>query len=519
MWPWIGVLVNVPIGGGEPLKERFSRFRPVEIIPLFYRDDAAGPSNGAQRCSIVLKFTSDWAGFKDGIAFENHLKASGFGKKEWIENAARDGGSLDGGSIFGWLARDEDYNGGGLIGEYLKGNRELALRTVAEVASEEAKENGKIVALLASQIEIKNQYLQDLECRYNQSDLSLKWMMEEKNKLHYAFNEEMQRMQREARDNARRVFEENEKLRLELDTKRKELELRSKEFEKLEAQNDGEKTNLDEEKLKMENTSLEMATEVQKQADEEVLRLIEEQKREKEDAFQKILDLEKHLEKKQQVELEIEQLKGQLSVLKHLGEGDKDDTDLQQKMEKLNQKMEEEKHYLEEMNGALITRERESNDELQEARKELIVGLDDLLSARTLIGIKRMGELDEKPFQVACKKKYKAEDVDTKAAELCSSWQEEIKKPSWHPYKIVEYVEGSPEEVIDENDEKLKSLWISLGDDVYNAVKTALLEVNEYNPSGRYVVPELWNFKENRKATMKEVVGYILKQWKAKRRR
>lgn len=73
------------------------------------------------------------------------------------------------------------------------------------------------------------------------------------------------------------------------------------------------------------------------------------------------------------------------------------------------------------------------------------------------------------------------------------------------------------QEIIDENDEKLKNLKEELGQEVLDSVTTALLELNEYNASGRYPIPELWNFSENRKATMKEGVAQILKKWKAQR--
>lgn len=65
------------------------------------------------------------------------------------------------------------------------------------------------------------------------------------------------------------------------------------------------------------------------------------------------------------------------------------------------------------------------------------------------------------------------------------------------------------QEVVDDEDEQLKKLKGEWGEEVHNAVKTALEEMNEYNASGRYTTPELWNFKEGRKATLKEVISFI----------
>jgi CRISPR/Cas system-associated exonuclease Cas4 (RecB family) len=68
------------------------------------------------------------------------------------------------------------------------------------------------------------------------------------------------------------------------------------------------------------------------------------------------------------------------------------------------------------------------------------------------------------------------------------------------------------QEILDEEDEKLKSLKDELGDEVHDAVAIALKELNEYNPSGRYTIPELWNFREGRKASLKEGVSYLMQR-------
>ena len=75
---------------------------------------------------------------------------------------------------------------------------------------------------------------------------------------------------------------------------------------------------------------------------------------------------------------------------------------------------------------------------------DILQGLTDLLGPRSNIGIKRMGELDEKPFVLSCKQRY-GEDAEMKAAEFVSLWQEHLKDPNWHPFKIV--ATGSTTEV------------------------------------------------------------------------
>ncbi|GJS82090.1 factor of DNA methylation 1-like protein isoform X1 [Tanacetum coccineum] len=93
--------------------------------------------------------------------------------------------------------------------------------------------------------------------------------------------------------------------------------------------------------------------------------------REKEEALKKVemeMMLERQLAAKQKLEMQIEELKATMQVMKHLG-----DDDVQELINKMNGDLEakmEEIGDIEEMNQALIVMERQRNDELQ-ARKEL----------------------------------------------------------------------------------------------------------------------------------------------------
>ncbi|KAJ1282610.1 hypothetical protein BS78_03G065500 [Paspalum vaginatum] len=516
-WPWACVLAAGAGFNADEFADRVAMFSLAEVVPLFV-DEVEGAESFA-----IVRFTNDWSGFDAALTLESHFNVNRLGKKEFEMKGNGLGpaeGSGNGGEVkvYGWVAREGDYNAKSAVGRFLR--KHTILKTIDEVSKIELEKSGAMVATLASQIEEKNRYLQDLETKKNATELSISRLEEDNRKLHEAYNEEMRSLHRRARENALRIFQDNENLRQELENKRRELNSRAKQLEKLSAENANDRKTLADEKQKAkdDNSELELASIEQQRADEDVLKLLDDQKREKEDVFARMLQLEKELHEKQQLELEVARLNGTLQVMKHL-EGD-DDGDIHEKMEKLSERLEHEKKRLEDLSGDLVRKERESNDELQQARKELIKALEDELNGWSVIGIKRMGELDEKPFENACKRKYGKDDYQTRAVELVTHWQEELKKPSWHPFKRVE-VNGEMKEILDDDDAKLKFLWLEYGDDVCNAVKTALLEINEYNPSGRYVVSELWNFRKGRKATVKEVLKYLFGQMETttKRRR
>ncbi|KAJ0545933.1 putative XS domain-containing protein [Helianthus annuus] len=518
-WPWTGIVVNVvkepdtedDIENTGYWMKKFAKFKP-EAIELLAADDAN------QSAQVLVRFNNDWIGFKNAMVFEKYFEASHHSKKEWS-----DAESPKDSKIYAWLARANDFELQGAIGDYLRANREL--KTVADLDQEAVQTRNKAVVMLASEIDMRNENIDDLQIKFNQKSMSLSRMIEEKDNLHQAFYEETRKMQRLAREHVKRVLDEQEMLNAELEKRKKKLDAWSKELNKREALTEREKQKLDEEKQKndMQNSSLHMASIEQKKADESVLRLVEEQKREKEEALKKVLELERQLDAKQKLEMEIEELKGKLQVMKHLG--DEDDTAVQEQIKKMNDELQakmEEMDGVEELNQTLVVKERQSNDELQEARKELIKGMQDMLGTRANIGVKRMGDIDLSAIHELTikklKERYDAEEAQIKVTELCSLWQDRLKNPDWHPMKVVAF-DGAHKEVIDENDQLLKDLKAEWGTGVYDLVVTAYKEMNEYNPSGRYVISELWNFKENRKATLKEVISYILKNVKSLKRK
>jgi inhibitor of KinA sporulation pathway (predicted exonuclease) len=87
-------------------------------------------------------------------------------------------------------------------------------------------------------------------------------------------------MQQLARRHSQKIIDENQKLRSEIEKKMNELDVRSKQLDELAAKSGYDRRNLEQEKQKnaIRSSHLKLATLEQQKADENVLRLVEEQK-------------------------------------------------------------------------------------------------------------------------------------------------------------------------------------------------------------------------------------------------
>ncbi|XP_010520104.1 PREDICTED: protein INVOLVED IN DE NOVO 2-like [Tarenaya hassleriana] len=506
VWPWKGIVANIPISmtqdgrwageSGSKLRDEFIQrgFSPVRVRTLW---DDYGHSGTA-----IVEFDNCWNGLNHALQFDKAYQADAQGKLDWLREGEKSG-------LYAWLARVDDYNGHSIIGENLRKMGDL--RTITGLMEEEAWKEQRLVQNLIRIAQDKERHRKALENKLSKTSTKLKHATEEKQKLLHDYSEELKKRQERAMVHSHVIFGNHEKQKMQLEAQNKELEIKLLELAKREMENEINRRKVKEEleEIVYKNRFFEL-TDMEKQtADEDVRKLAEDQKRQKEELRERIIALERQLDQKEALELEIEDLSAHVNVMVCLAFNGDDGVKIENLLRDLSEKGRELEE-LDKFHQELIIRERESNNELQEARRELINTLKDMNS---YIGIKRMGELDSKPFLEAMKIKYNEGEAEDKTFEACQLWEEYLKDPDWHPFKRIKVDNGDREmEVINEEEERLRELEKELGKDVYSAVAKALVEINDYNPSGRYITSELWNFRQDRKATLEEGVICLLVQ-------
>lgn len=184
VWPWMAVIANLPVekkGGryvgdsGRKLKDEWTSkgYNPVKIQPLW---DFQGHSGFA-----IVHFTKNWEGFKNALAFEKAFEADNHGKRDWYARRNR------GDKLYGWLAREEEYYGLGLIGKHLQKNADL--KTVSGIQKEDLRKDTSLMCNLSNQLESMSKKCERIEKKISKTDLLMNNIMVQKENMVQSYNE------------------------------------------------------------------------------------------------------------------------------------------------------------------------------------------------------------------------------------------------------------------------------------------------------------------------------------------
>ncbi|KAK3005125.1 hypothetical protein RJ639_017849 [Escallonia herrerae] len=419
------------------------------------------------------------------------------------------------------LAREVDYKNGKLFDmEHQLEEKDKQLKAYSGEIESINQENEKLKYEVESQKEAFEQKVKEMREHEYVHKLHHEKLLAENEKLKYELESQEKVFEqpiKERREHEyvcnlehKNVVDANERLKYEVESQKQELEQRVKEMKENEYLHNLKHAGLMEENEKLKHEVESLKKELEQRAKElkghdcihnlEHKNLIAENEKLKREMESKTNSFEQRVK----------------NLEEHACIFESESSNSTAEREKLEQKVKDQEYEIQNQMSLIQTltlKERISNDELQDARKEAITGLQDILNNRTSLGIKIMGEVDQKPFQNFCLQNYSRGDWKQEAAKLCSSWEEYVKDQRWQPFKKIT-INGNLQETIDENDYLLRRLRDEGDEHVYKAVTDALLELNDYNPSGRYPVPELWNFKKGQRASLRETIGYVIKNWK-----
>lgn len=184
VWPWIGVVVNIPTSfrdglyvgeSGSKLRDRLSSrgFNPTRVRTLWNDEGHSG--------TAIVEFHKDWLGFSNAISFEKDYVAEHHGKKNWL---AKDGNQSD---LYAWVARADDYNSNDNVGEHLRKIGDL--RTISDIMEEDTRMTNKLICNLTNSIEAKKMPLLEMESRLKETESSLHQVIKERDNIRQSYNE------------------------------------------------------------------------------------------------------------------------------------------------------------------------------------------------------------------------------------------------------------------------------------------------------------------------------------------
>lgn len=186
VYPWMGIVANIQTEwkegkkvaeSGSKLRDEFLRkgFNPLKVFPLWgYRGHTG---------FAIVEFKNDWAGFNNAMSFEKSFEVEHCGKRDYY------GHENPGNKLYGWVARSDDYNSRGFIGDHLKKNADL--KTISAKEAEDQRKASKLVSNLTNTLASKSLHLEEMKNKYLETNASLNKLMTAKDTMLKKFNERM----------------------------------------------------------------------------------------------------------------------------------------------------------------------------------------------------------------------------------------------------------------------------------------------------------------------------------------
>ncbi|MED6181585.1 hypothetical protein PIB30_020681 [Stylosanthes scabra] len=385
--PLIGVLANIPLqwnnnkgcfvgSTGFALKEQLSKrkgLRPLKVQVL-----CCGQRGHSGFALVFFDL------LEQATMFEKSFQKSGCGKRDWNNNNALVCPSNK--FLYGWIAGEDDFRFEGIVGQHLRKITGLNLKGVFDDMKEEEEKDEKTVLHSSSQGDGFSFLIDDL--------------LKQKDEVVQRYHQDMGEAHDSAQKHLGSIISKREDVRVLL---KQEIEMRNTALVVGKVLNKTQFRKIHKEKLMIENASLE-----QRKADDNLVLLLEKHKKQKEELHRGILEFEKGIEKKHMLELEMEQMKGALKVMKHMGDadGDGDDEEMVAKIESI-------------------------QEGLKEKEQEYKYNRLEAMMSRC---IKSDGEHDDyKPF-VHVAKRMCFEDKEVVGLSLSSEWNKYLEDPTWNPF-------------------------------------------------------------------------------------
>ncbi|KAF2570006.1 hypothetical protein F2Q70_00005510 [Brassica cretica] len=311
VWPWVGLVANIQtevdktgrrVGrSGSTFRDELIEkgFDPTRVQPIW---NFKGHSGFA-----LVEFTRDIKGFENAMNFERSYKSDGHGKKDWEK-----GVHLRDDKPYGWVCREEDYNRGGIVGKNVKKKRDL--KTLSQLQEEEERKMVQLVENMSQSIEMKIISKQELEHKVDETSRVLESVELHNYQLNETYKQEVEKMHANLQGLYQQILVGHDKSMSDLETEREKLENRARQIYINEAEI---------EKSRLEIEMNQKAMMEQNEANMEAMKLAEKHQastslKEKEKLHEKIMEMEAKLNETQELELEIEKLKGSTNVMKHM---------------------------------------------------------------------------------------------------------------------------------------------------------------------------------------------------------